>query len=154
VTQPPSRQRTPAGQQPDDQDGRQDRDWEWRRRIRSNPHSYRVYRTVVGILGTVVMVVGLVMVPFPGPGWLVVFVGVGILASEFDWAKRLLDFGKDKLRAWNDWMRPQPLWVKGLAALLTAVLVGLIFYLLFLVAGVPSLIPDAVEIPLQSVPGL
>ena len=154
MTQPPSRQRTPAGQQPGEQDERQERDWEWRRRIRSNPHSHRVYRTVVGILGTVVMVAGLVMVPFPGPGWLVVFVGVGILASEFDWAKRLLDFGKEKLRAWNDWMRPQPLWVKGLAALVTAVLVGLIFYLLFLLAGVPSLLPDVVEIPLQSVPGL
>ena len=69
MTQPPSRQRTPAGQQPDEQDKRQERDWEWRRRIRSNPHSHRVYRTVVGILGTVVMVAGLVMVPFPGPGW-------------------------------------------------------------------------------------
>ena len=77
-----------------------------------------------------------------------------ILASEFDWAKRLLDFGKEKLRAWNDWIRPQPLWVKGLAALLTAVLVGLIFYVLFLLAGVPALLPDVLEIPLQSVPGL
>ena len=153
MTQPPSRQRTPAGHQPDEHT-RRDRDWEWRRRIRSNPHSHRVYRTVVGILGTIVMVAGLVMVPFPGPGWLVVFVGVGILASEFDWAKRLLDFGKEKLRAWNDWIRPQPVWVKGLAALLTAVLVGLLFYLLFLLAGVPSLLPDVVEIPLQSVPGL
>ncbi len=153
MTQPPSRQRTPAGQ-PGEQDERQERDWEWRRRIRSNPHSHRVYRTVVGVLGTVVMAAGLVMVPFPGPGWLVVFVGVGILASEFDWAKRLLDFGKEKLRAWNDWIRPQPLWVKGLAALVTAVLVGLIFYVLFLLAGVPALLPDVLEIPLQSVPGL
>jgi uncharacterized protein (TIGR02611 family) len=134
--------------------GEAESDWEWRRRIRSNPHSHRVYRWVVGVVGALVVVAGLIMVPFPGPGWLVVFIGVGILASEFAWAKRLLDYGRDKLRAWNDWMRPQPLWVKALAALLTAALVALIFYGLFLVAGVPSFLPDVIEIPLQSVPGL
>jgi uncharacterized protein (TIGR02611 family) len=152
VTQQTPGPSSPASHQHDQQ--REERDWEWRRRIRSNPHSHRVYRTVVGIVGAVVIVAGLVMVPFPGPGWLVVFIGVGILASEFDWAKRLLDYGKEKLRAWNDWMRPQPLWVKALAGLITAALVGLLFYLLFLLAGVPSLLPDAIEIPLQSVPGL
>lgn len=132
----------------------QERDWEWRRRIRSNPHSHRVYRTVVGVIGSVVVLGGLIMVPFPGPGWLVVFIGVGILASEFDWAKRLLDFGKARLTAWNDWMRPKPLWFKGLIGLSTALLVGLFFYLLFLVSGVPSLLPDLLEMPLQSLPGL
>ena len=99
------------------------------------------------------MVAGLVMVPFPGPGWLVVFIGVGILASEFDWAKRLLDFGRAKLTAWNDWMRPQPLWVKALAALLTALAVGAIFYLVFVVFGVPTFLPDIVEQPLLSFRG-
>lgn len=132
----------------------EERDWEWRRKIRSNAHSNRVYRTVVGVIGTVVTVAGLVMVPFPGPGWLVVFIGVGILASEFDWAKRLLDFGREKLTAWNDWMRPQPLWVKGVAALLTALVVGLIFYLVFVVFGVPSFLPDVIEQPLLTFPGL
>jgi uncharacterized protein (TIGR02611 family) len=154
-----SRQETPVDrrQEPDGrpaETGREERDWEWRRRIRSNPHSHRIYRTVVGVVGTVVVVAGLVMVPFPGPGWLVVFIGVGILASEFDWAKRLLDFGKAKLTAWNEWMKPKPLWFKGLMGLATAVLVGLFFYLLFLMSGVPSLLPDALEIPLQSLPGL
>ena len=131
-----------------------ERDWEWRRRLRANPHSHRLYRTVVGVVGALVTVAGLVMVPFPGPGWLVVFVGIGILASEFDWAKRLLDFGRERLRAWNDWMRPQPLWVKAAAAVLTAAAVGLLFYLLFLLAGVPAFLPDAIELPLQSIPGL
>jgi uncharacterized protein (TIGR02611 family) len=132
----------------------EERDWAWRRRIRSNPHSHRIYRTVVGIVGAVVTVGGLVMVPFPGPGWLVVFIGVGILASEFDWAKRLLAFGRERLRAWNDWIRPQPLWVKGLAALLTAAAVGLIFYALFLLTGVPGFLPDIVEEQVLRLPGL
>jgi uncharacterized protein (TIGR02611 family) len=151
-----SRQEVPADRSSPERDEEQqpDRDWEWRRRIRANPHSHRVYRTVVGVVGTLVTVAGLVMVPFPGPGWLVVFVGVGILASEFAWAKRLLQFGKQRLESWNDWMRPKPLWFKGLAALLTAALVGLIFYVLFVVAGVPSMLPDVIEMPLQTLPGL
>ena len=143
----------PAREQ-DRQGADPERDWEWRRRIRSNPHSHRVYRTIVGLVGALVIIGGLIMVPFPGPGWLVVFVGVGILASEFDWAKRLLDFGKAKLHAWNEWMKPKPLWVKGLVGLATALLVGLFFYLLFLLSGVPALLPDLVESLLKNLPGL
>jgi len=142
------------GREQDRQGADPERDWEWRRRIRSNPHSHRVYRTIVGLVGALVIIGGLIMVPFPGPGWLVVFVGVGILASEFDWAKRLLDFGKAKLHAWNEWMKPKPLWVKGLVGLATALLVGLFFYLLFLLSGVPALLPDLVESLLKNLPGL
>ena len=83
-------------------------DWAWRRRIRANPHTHRIYRILVGVLGLVVVSGGAVMVPFPGPGWLVVFIGVGIWASEFEWAARLLDFGKRTLKAWNAWPQIQP----------------------------------------------
>jgi len=58
-------------------------DWEWRRKIRSNPHSHLIYRIVVGVVGTAIFVLGLIMVPFPGPGWLVVLLGLAVLASEF-----------------------------------------------------------------------
>lgn len=136
------------------EDERDDGDWAWRRRIRANPHSNRVYRTVVGVVGALITVAGLLMVPLPGPGWLVVFVGIGVLASEFHWAQRLLDFGREWLSAWNDWIRPRPLWVKALVALLTALAVAAFFYLLFLVTGVPTFLPDVVEVPLQRVPGL
>ena len=129
-------------------------DWAWRRWLRRNPNAYRVYRTVVGVVGSIVTVTGLILVPFPGPGWLVVFIGVGILASEFEWAKRLLAFGKARLKAWNDWLRPKPLWFKGLVGVATAVLVGLIFYALFLLSGVPSFMPDVVETQLLQLPGL
>ena len=51
-------------------------------------------------------------------------------------------------------MRPQPLWVKGVAALLTAAVVGLIFYGLFLLTGVPGFLPDVVEELVLRLPGL
>jgi uncharacterized protein (TIGR02611 family) len=34
---------------------------------------------------------GIVMLVTPGPGWLVILIGLGLLAAEFVWAKRLMD---------------------------------------------------------------
>ena len=100
--------RYPKGQAPEDLDDNitldeHDDRWEWRRRIRSNPATHRAYRTVVAVLGLVVVVIGLIAVPAPGPGWLIVFIGVSIWASEFEWAQRLLYWGNDRLR--DLWLR-------------------------------------------------
>ena len=132
----------------------QDDDWEWRRRIRANPHSYRIYRWVVGIVGGVVAVGGLALVPLPGPGWLIVFVGIGILASEFEPAQRLRDWGKDRLKDWTDWLSPKPLWVKGLVGLATLALVLAFFWAVFTLSGVPGWLPDFAETRLVQLPGL
>jgi uncharacterized protein (TIGR02611 family) len=32
-----------------------------------------------------------VMIVTPGPGWLVIFLGLSLLAAEFIWARRLMD---------------------------------------------------------------
>jgi len=37
------------------------------------------------------LLIGIVMLVTPGPGWLVIFLGLGLLAAEFVWAKRLMD---------------------------------------------------------------
>jgi uncharacterized protein (TIGR02611 family) len=131
-----------------------DDDWEWRRKIRSNPHSHLIYRVIVGSLGLVVVVVGLIMVPFPGPGWLVVFIGLAIWASEFELAQHLLHRARRTLKAWTDWLKPQPWWIQGLVLLVTIAAVAAIFWLLFLITGVPSYFPDIVEAWLKKVPGL
>jgi len=123
----------------------QDDDWAWRRRIRANPASHRIYRIVVGIVGAVIVVGGLALVPLPGPGWVIVFVGLAVWASEFEWAQRLLHFAKRTLQAWSDWLKPQPWWVKALAAAATLLLVAAIFWLLFRLSGVPGFFPDGIE---------
>jgi len=131
-----------------------DDDWQWRRRIRSNPHSHLIYRLVVGILGLAIVVLGLIMVPFPGPGWLVVFLGLAVWASEFEWAQRLLQRARRTLKAWTELLEPQPWWVKGLVLLVTIAAVAVIFWLLFLIGGVPGYFPDVVEGWLKKLPGL
>jgi len=128
--------------------------WEWRRRIRSNPHSHLILRIVVGVVGLIIVVVGLIMVPFPGPGWLVVFLGLAVWATEFVWAQRLLHRGRHTLETWSDLLRPQPWWIKGLVLLVTIAAVVVIFWLLFLISGVPGFFPDNVEKWLRQIPGL
>ena len=128
--------------------------WEWQRRIRSNPHSHLILRIVVGVVGLIIVVVGLIMVPFPGPGWLVVFLGLAVWATEFVWAQRLLHRGRHTLETWNDLLRPQPWWIKGLVLLVTIAAVVAIFWLLFLISGVPGFFPDNVEKWLRQIPGL
>ena len=131
-----------------------DDDWRWRRRIRSNRHSHLIYRVVVGVFGLGVVVIGLIMVPFPGPGWLVVFIGLGLWASEFEWAQRLLRLARGTLKAWTEWLIPRPWWVKGLVLLVTVAAVAALFWLLFLISGVPGHFPDILEQRLKKVPGL
>jgi uncharacterized protein (TIGR02611 family) len=129
-------------------------DWEWRRRIRANPHSHRIYKWVVGVVGLLIIAGGVVLLPLPGPGWVIIFVGLAVWASEFEWARRLRNFAIEKVKAWGEWLQPKAWWVKGLVGLATLLLVLAIFYLMFLVSGVPSFFPDIVERPLQLVPGL
>lgn len=123
----------------------------WREGIRSRPTSRRIYRAVVGTLGGGIVVGGLVLVPLPGPGWVIVFVGLAILASEFTWAARLQDFGKRRLKAWTDWLKRQPIWVRGLVGLATFAFVCCVMWALFAFSGVPGWIPDTIVPPL---PGL
>lgn len=41
--------------------------------------------------GFTLLLIGVVMLVTPGPGWLVIFLGLGFLAAEFVWARRLMD---------------------------------------------------------------
>ena len=129
-------------------------DWAWRRRIRAKPTWLAIYRGVVFTLGLVLVVGGLILVPLPGPGWLIVFIGVSIWASEFEFAQRLLYWGKDRLRDWERWLRSKPWWVSALVALGTAAIVACVFWAYFAWAGSPSWLPDMMEELLDRLPGV
>jgi uncharacterized protein (TIGR02611 family) len=120
-----------------------DGDWAWRRRIRSRAKSYLIYRIVVGVVGAVVTIGGLVLIPAPGPGWLIVFLGLAILASEFEWANRLLAYARHRVGRWTDWVTRQPLPVRLLLGLATLTLLAGIFWVTLRLAGVPAFVPDS-----------
>ena len=72
-------------------DANDEDDWAWRRAIRANPTSRRIYRIAVFVVGLVLLLGGLALVPLPGPGWLIVIAGIAIWASEFEQAARARD---------------------------------------------------------------
>jgi uncharacterized protein (TIGR02611 family) len=49
-----------------------------------------VRRLIVLVIGSTVLIAGVLMLVLPGPGILVIIVGLAILATEFVWAERLL----------------------------------------------------------------
>ncbi len=56
--------------------------------FRSIEQVRRVFRILGGFT---LLAVGLVMFFTPGPGWVVIFFGLTLLAAEFVWAQRLMD---------------------------------------------------------------
>jgi hypothetical protein len=62
------------------------------------PESLMILRTVEQVRrlsrivgGFTLLLIGIVMLVTPGPGWLVILLGLGLLAAEFVWARRLMD---------------------------------------------------------------
>jgi uncharacterized protein (TIGR02611 family) len=78
-----------------------------RARFHATPGGRILFRGLVALLGLLFVVIGLVLVPLPGPGWLIVLGGVAIWAIEFVWARHLLRFSRQRLQLWNAWVRRQ-----------------------------------------------
>jgi uncharacterized protein (TIGR02611 family) len=99
------------------------------------------YRVVVGLLGGAIVVLGLILIPLPGPGWLIVFAGLAVLATEFVWADRLLQYGRRRLHGWTQWVTHQSLLVRGLIALGGLLCVAGAIWAYDVVVGLPSWVP-------------
>jgi len=48
------------------------------------------------LAGFTLLALGAIMLFTPGPGWVVMFLGLTLLAAEFVWAKRLMDRMKEQ----------------------------------------------------------
>jgi uncharacterized protein (TIGR02611 family) len=53
-------------------------------------------RIVVTVVGALLIVLGLIMIVTPGPGWLTVIAGLGVLSTEYTWARRALAHCKQR----------------------------------------------------------
>ena len=102
----------------------------WRDRLRDRRRAEFVYRIVVAVVGLAVFAVGILAIPYPGPGWAIVFVGLGILATEFEWARRLLAYAKERYDTVMDWFHRQHAIVQILGGLFTALIVAATLWLL------------------------
>lgn len=102
----------------------------WRERLRRRRRVDFAYRTVVGVVGLLVLAVGIVAIPYPGPGWAIVFVGLGILSTEFVWARRALLVARRRYDEVMAWFHRQHWAVQALGGLFTALVVGVTLWLL------------------------
>jgi uncharacterized protein (TIGR02611 family) len=118
----------------------------WRRRVAARRPLDHGYRLVVGAVGSVVVAFGLVTIPLPGPGWLTVIAGLFLLATEFTWAERLLDFTRRHVRAWTGWLGRQRAWVRVAVALATAAFVYGALVVVLHVMGAPAWVPGWVPL--------
>ena len=55
-------------------------------------------RLIIIVIGFTILAVGVAMVVLPGPAVVVIPIGLAILATEFIWARRLLDTVKERIR--------------------------------------------------------
>ncbi len=76
------------------------------------------------------VLIGLILIPYPGPGWLVVFAGLAILATEFEFARRVLEWLKARYDSWVAWLKYQPIWVRIPILILTGIVIVLTLWLL------------------------
>ena len=59
-------------------------------------------RLVVAVIGITILVIGIAMIVLPGPAIVVVPVGLGILATEFAWARRLLLIARERIQRYTN----------------------------------------------------
>ena len=69
------------------------------------------------------------LVPLPGPGWLIVLAGLGVWAIEFVWARQLLRFARAQLQRWLVWVGLRPVWQRWLLGLAGLIVLGALAWL-------------------------
>jgi uncharacterized protein (TIGR02611 family) len=97
-------------------------------RVRANRTGRLALRIGIGTLGALVVAVGIVLIPFPGPGWAIVILGLAIWAVEFAWARNLLEFTKRHVQSWTRWIGRQSLPMRALIGVVGLIFVGAIVW--------------------------
>src|SRR4051794_40569332 len=81
-----------------------------RERTRQGAKRNIVVRLAIIAVGTIITLAGLAALVLPGPGIVLILIGLGILAQEVSWAERLLAYARRKAKL--DKVKTQPLWVR------------------------------------------
>jgi len=95
-----------------------------RDRVRSVPGGTFIWRIGITLIGLATIVVGVLLLPLPGPGWLIIFAGLGLLATEYAWASRLLGRARRRVAEWTRWWARQGDLVRVAIALLGLVILA------------------------------
>ena len=61
--------------------------------------SRKARRMFVFVVGITVLILGIAMIVLPGPAVIVIPIGLAILATEFVWARRWLEYSHRKIKS-------------------------------------------------------
>ncbi|MFH9661445.1 TIGR02611 family protein [Streptomyces sp. NPDC017248] len=119
--------RPEAGQESGDGSGLGSRAPEF---VRSRRLLHLSWQVGIFVIGLAVVVAGIVMLPLPGPGWVVIFGGMAIWATEFVWAQLVLRWTKRKVteaaqRALDPKVRRRNITLTVLGLVIIGVLAGI-----------------------------
>lgn len=62
-------------------------------------------RIAVTVVGGSLVIIGVVLLVLPGPGLALIIAGLAILATEYVWAERALNYAKNKAKQATDKVR-------------------------------------------------
>ncbi len=84
----------------------------------------------VFVIGLAIVVAGIIMLPLPGPGWVVIFGGMAVWATEFVWAQLALRWTKRKVteaaqRALDPKVRRRNIILTSVGLVIVGVLAGI-----------------------------
>lgn len=69
----------------------------WQRRLNDKLGLDRmpvIRKLIYSVVGLTVLLIGIVMIVLPGPAFIVIPIGLAILASEYAWARRIIRRGR------------------------------------------------------------
>jgi tellurite resistance protein TerC len=61
----------------------------------------QIKRIIVAVVGFTVLAIGIALLVLPGPAFIVIPAGIAILATEFVWARRILNKVKERFKKKN-----------------------------------------------------
>ncbi|WP_165372608.1 PGPGW domain-containing protein [Nocardioides iriomotensis] len=75
-------------------------------------------KVLAALVGGGLVVLGAILMPLPGPGFVIVVAGIAVMATQFDWARSLLHKTRDK--AWEAQKAAVETWPRLLTTLASA----------------------------------
>lgn len=58
----------------------------------------KIRKILISIIGGILLIIGIIMIIIPGPAYLIIPAGLGILGTEYIWARRMHDKIKNGLQ--------------------------------------------------------
>lgn len=123
----------------------------WRVRLKSNPRTRFWFRLAIGVIGASMLIAAPLTGWLPGPGGIPLFLaGLGVLSTEFLWAKRFRKWLLRYVRVYLEWSvgRQRLFWACFFACL------GVIQWIYLTIMGVPGWVPEWAAEWLRYLPGV